>query len=81
MKVNNFDVLKRMSAENMRIQASPAENITNLSYSEKKKGTKITIGVDGNVIHGIMFGETSCMMLLFDRAQFDELKKTMENEA
>lgn len=77
-KVNNFDVLKRMSAENMGIEASPDENIIGMQLC--KAGTQITIGVAGNVIGGIASGEKRCVMLIWDKREFEELKAKMEAE-
>lgn len=77
-KVNNFDVLKRMSIENKDIRLANTSNIIRMDYT--KAGTKITIGVEGNVIFRISNGELNACLLLFDAKQFDETKQAMENE-
>lgn len=77
--VNNFDVLKRMAAENKSIQL--CTTITQLSYSAKKGGTEVTVGVPGNVCFEFESGRKTGFLLIYDVQQFNELKATMEKEA
>lgn len=78
--VSNFDVLKRMCAENLDIRLAPAANI--ISLKTTKKGTQITIGVAGSdVVTKFALGELSAFIIMFDVAQFDKLKKRMTDEA
>ena len=76
--VNNFDVLKRMSAENKDIRMAPSSNF--LRMQTVKAGTQITVGVEGDVVGSIFSGELVGCLLLFNKKQFDELKKKMEEE-
>jgi hypothetical protein len=79
MKVNNFDVLKRMGERSLNIQLSPLDNITNLK--KVKAGTQVTIGVAGDVVaalgleHKFVGG-----LILADKEQFNAVKAEMEKE-
>jgi hypothetical protein len=77
-KINSFDVLKRMSAENLDIRMAPNSNITLLK--KVKAGTQVTIGVQGDVIAAIYTGELIGCFLLWNKKQFDETKAKMEEE-
>lgn len=79
MKINNFDVLKRMADENLNVQLCTM--ITDMNYSAKNGGTKVTVGVPGNVCFDIRYGKTNAMLLLVDVAQFTKLKAEMESKA
>ncbi len=74
--VNNFDVLKRMSADNKDIRMST--DILNMKAV--KAGSQITIGIAGNVLDKVMFGELKAYLILFDKKQFNETKDRMEAE-
>jgi hypothetical protein len=76
MKVNNFDVLKKMSADNLDIRMAP--DILGANYSHKT-GTKVTVGVPGNICFEIMSGELVGCLLLWNKKQFEETKKALEN--
>lgn len=78
-KVNNFDVLKRMCSGNQKVQL--CTTVTDMNYSAKNGGTRVTVGVPGNVCFDIQQGRTNAMLLLVDVAQFDTMKKIMESEA
>jgi hypothetical protein len=69
--VNNFDVLKRMAAENKDIR---------LNMKAVKAGSQITMGIAGNVLSQLMFGELNACLILWDKKQFNELKTAMEAE-
>ena len=73
--VSNFDVLKRMAAENKNIKL--CTTVTQMNYSQKKGGTEVSVGVPGNVCFEISEGRTNCLLLLFDIREFDELKAQM----
>lgn len=77
MKVNNFDVLKQMAAENQDIRLASTENITNMKMV--KAGTQITIGVPGNIIGAIYHGDLSACLMLFDSKQFAKMKARLES--
>jgi len=79
MKVNNFDVLKAMSAENKDIRMATMDNF---AYMQKTKhGTRVSVGVEGDVIVPITTGELVGCLLLWNKKQFDEMKKKLETEA
>ena len=74
--VNNFDVLKRMSADNKDIRMSTDV----LNMKAVKAGSQITIEIAGNVLAKVMFGELNACLILFDKKQFNETKDRMEAE-
>lgn len=76
--VNNFDVLKRMSAESKDIRLAPSSNILHMKIV--KAGTQITIGVQGDVLVSIVSGKLVGCFLVWDKEQFEEMKKKMEAE-
>jgi len=76
MAVNNFDVLKRMAAENKDIRL--CTTVTKADYSAKKGGTEVSIGVPGNICFDLEDGKINALLLVFNMAQFDELKALME---
>jgi hypothetical protein len=76
--INNFDVLKRMCAENMSIQL--CTTITQMNYSQKKGGTEVSVGVPGNVCFEIESGRMNAVLLMWSNREFDEMKAKMEAE-
>lgn len=76
-EVNNFDVLKRMSAESKDVKL--CTTVTELDYTAKK-GTKVTVGVPGNVVFDIRDGKTGVFLLLVNWEQFEEMKRIMRSE-
>lgn len=78
MTVSNFDVLKRMSAENRDIRLADFENLVHMQKT--KAGTQVTIGVQGDVIPAITTGRLVGCLLLWDKAQFEAVKAAMEGE-
>lgn len=78
MSVNNFDVLKRMGAENKQVMLCP--DVVNMTYSKKIRGTKVEVGVPGNVISDIFSGRKKAVLLMFDVKEFDEMKAQMVAE-
>ena len=76
--INSFDVLKRMGDENKQIMICP--DVLNMNYSQKTKGTKVEVGVPGNVIGDIFGGTKKAVLLMWDKKEFDELKAKMEAE-
>ncbi len=77
-EINNFDVLKRMSAENKRIWLAPT--ITEMNYNIKK-GSEITFGIEGNVLFDLQHGKKSAVCLLWSVEEFNAMKSQMQNEA
>jgi hypothetical protein len=74
-KINNFDVLKRMGERGDDIRI--CTTITEMTYNAKR-GTEVAIGVPGNVCFEIEQGKLNAFLLLYDKRQFDELKRSME---
>lgn len=78
MKANNFDVLRRMSEENKNIALCP--DVLSMNYSAKSKGTRVEVGVPGNPIIDILRGKRRAVLLIWDIAEFDEMKARIEAE-
>ena len=76
MKVNNFDVLKRMSAEDKDIRMG----VDVLRMDKVKAGSQVTIGIAGDVVTPLFAGELHACLLIYNIKQFDELKAAMEQE-
>ena len=77
--VNNFDVLKRMAAENKSIQL--CTTITQMNYSQKKGGTEVSVGVPGNVCVEFESARMTAFLPVDNVREFNELKAAMEVEA
>jgi hypothetical protein len=77
-KVSMFEVMKRMSDENQDIRLSTVDNITHLQ--KVKAGTKVTIGVAGDVVGPIALGKLVGGLVLVDKEQFFATKAKMEAE-
>ena len=76
MAVNNFDVLKRMAAENKDIRLGTDV----LNMKAVKAGSQITMGIAGNVLAALMFGELNACLILYNKKQFLETVAAMESE-
>jgi hypothetical protein len=76
-KANSFDVFKIMCAsDNKKLQLSPLGNI--LGAKKVKAGTQVTIGVSGNVVTGITFGQYVGGLILCDKDEFERIAKMLE---
>lgn len=75
--VNNFDVLKAMAEQNMDIRL--CTTIVRMDY-DAKVGTKVVVGVPGNVCFEVSEGKLNALLLLFNMEQFNKLKKLLEAE-
>lgn len=78
-EINNFDVLKRLAAENKSVQL--CTTITQMNYSAKKGGTEVSVGVPGNVCFEIESGRINAVLLMWNVREFEELKAKMKAEA
>jgi hypothetical protein len=76
---NSFDVLKAMAESNGKIQLAPLSNI--LRMHKVKAGTQLTIGVGGDVITGLTFGEFVGGLILADKTEFDATAARLDKEA
>jgi propanediol dehydratase large subunit len=73
-KVGHFQVCAEMAKRGLDIRMSLLENITNLRYSNKTKGTSVTIAVDGNLCSAIAYDNKFVGgLLLCDREQYMKL--------
>jgi len=77
VEINNFDVLKQMSKQGMDIRMGTDL----LNMKAVKAGSQITMGIAGNVLAALMFGELNACLILFNRKQFDETKSEMSQES
>jgi hypothetical protein len=80
MAISSFDILKRMSVDNLDIRLSTSENLRNMNAVHKGKDTDITIGVAGNVIGAVMNNELHLCLLIWNKEQFQATKAKMEAE-
>ena len=78
MTISNFDVLKKMCADNLDIRSSTSENI--LGMKKVKAGTQIEFGVEGDVLNQIYSNEMHCCLLIWNKKQFADTKKVMKLE-
>lgn len=75
-RVNNFDVLKKMCADNKNIMMSP-----DLLRADKvKAGTQVTFGIGGDVAGAIASGDLVGCVILWNKAQFNAVKKELEEQ-
>lgn len=78
--ISSFDILKRMSVDNLDIRLSTSENLRGMNAVHKGKDTDITIGVAGNVIGQIMNNELHLCLLIWNKEQYQATKAKMEDE-
>lgn len=76
-KVGHFDICKEMAKRGMDIRISLLENVTNMSYSKRSKGTTVSIGIDGNIIEPLMHGKLVGGLLLCDKEQYFAIEKEL----
>jgi hypothetical protein len=78
-KVGHFDICAEMAKRGLDIRMSLLENVTNLKYSERTKGTTVSIGVHGNVVAAIgLDNKFVGGLLLCDRAQYFAIQEELE---
>lgn len=75
-QINNFDVLKRMSKDNLDIRLGTDF----LGAKAVKAGSQVTMGIAGNVLAQITFGDLQACLLLYNKKQFSDTKKQLESE-
>jgi hypothetical protein len=76
LSVNNFDVLKRMAAENKDIMLGTDV----LNAMGTKKGTQLTIGIGAQIVERLALNEVKACLIVYDVSQFNNLKMRMEKE-
>lgn len=74
--VNNFDVLKKMSADNLDIRLGTDF----LGGKTNRQGCRIEIGIAGNPLGELLAGDLRACLILFNKKQFDETKAKLETE-
>lgn len=79
-KISPFDVLKRMSKENLDIRLATSENLRGMNAVHKGLDTDITIGVAGNLIGQIMNNDLHRCLLIWDKEQYRATKAKIEKE-
>jgi len=80
-KISSFDVLKRMSADNLDIRLAASDNLRSMNLVHKGKDTDITIGVAGNVIGAIATNELHICLLIWNKEQYRATKAKIEKES
>ena len=75
-KVGTFDVLKVMCERDMDVRLSTLDNVT--EARKVKGGSKVSIGVAGDVVTGIALGKFVGGLLIADREQFHQVKRELE---
>jgi hypothetical protein len=78
MAVNNFDVLKQMSVDNLDIRLATSENILNMK--KVKAGTQLTFGVSGDVLNALYCNDLHCCLLIWDKKQFNDVNEKLESQ-
>jgi hypothetical protein len=79
VRISAFEVFARMQAtDDQALKLAPLSNV--LGVRMVRAGTRVTIGVAGNVIHQILNDEFLGGLLLVDRKRFEEVKSQMERE-
>jgi hypothetical protein len=78
-KAGHFDICKEMARRSMDIRMSLLENVTNVSYSKRTKGTTVSIGVHGNLVAAIgLDNKFVGGLLLCDREQYYAIARELE---
>ena len=80
-KISSFDVLKRMSEDDLDIRLAASDNLRSMNLVHKGKDTDITIGVAGNVIGAIATNELHICLLIWNKEQYRATKAKIEEES
>jgi hypothetical protein len=80
-KISSFDVLKRMSEDDLDICLVASDNLRSMNLVHKGKDTDITIGVAGNVIGAIATNELHICLLIWNKEQYRATKEKIEEES
>jgi hypothetical protein len=80
-KPGHFEICREMAKRGMDIRMSLLENVTNVRYSKRTKGTAVTIGVDGNLVAAIgLDNKFVGGLLLCDREQYFAVAAELEKQ-
>lgn len=77
MAINNFDVLKKMAADNLDIRLG----VDVVELKKVKAGTEVTVGIGGDVVGSVYTGDLSVCLILFNKKQFDETRRALTDAA
>jgi hypothetical protein len=79
MEITFWDVLKEMSdSDNQALRLAPIDQVT---YLQKvKAGTKVTIGVAGDVVGAIAEGKFIGGFLMVDRKEYEKVLAKLKAE-
>lgn len=80
-EINNWDVLKTMSARNMDIGLAPLSNLEGATYNQRKGGSLVRIGYPGNILAGIARHEYIGGLILANAEQYEQVRKELEEAA
>jgi hypothetical protein len=80
VKVSSFDVLKRMSEENLDIRLATSENLTHMKAAHKGLDTDITIGVAGNIISQVLNNDLNLCLFVWNRQQYRDTTEKLKKE-
>jgi hypothetical protein len=75
--VGTFDVLKEMCARNMDVRLSTLDNVSELR--KVRGGTKVTIGIAGDIVSAVPLGKFVGGLLIADAEQFKAIQKELES--
>ena len=81
-EVGHFDICREMARTRKDIRMSLLENVTDLRYSKRTKGTLVTIGIDGNLVAAIGLEHKFIGgLLICDKEQYMAVKRELEERA
>lgn len=73
-----FEIMHEMNMDDEKNKTSylgVCPDLVSADYSAKLSGTKITMGAPGNVIFDLQVGKKMSILLLIDKAKYDEFVK------
>lgn len=80
-EIRLFEILDAMNiqdAENKTSYLSVCNSFLSADYSAKQGGTKVTIGVPGNVTFDLLEQNTIPILLIIDRSEYEKIKVKLE---
>lgn len=78
-----FEILDAMNVqdgENKTSHLGVCNSLLSADYSAKQGGTKVTIGVPGNVTGELLEGESIAILLMISLKEYNEIKAKLEEE-
>jgi hypothetical protein len=78
-KPGHFAICAEMAKRGLDIRMSLLENVTDLTYNKRNGGTRVTIGIDGNLVAAIGIEQKFIGgLLLCDREQYFAIARELE---